>query len=752
MNTVSMALQVNYTKLSREVEVALRVPRVRDSTVRGTAQERVAWEFVLHHFPDNGYYSTLDTLLVQYTPRVCVVSPDLVPSELKKVVNLLESHQIEHERAPKKVWFRDTEIETDICRLIGVEKTALNIEQRYNALSGLIKYLELMSNPNHFGAHALVSRDLTSVMQLDGTAISALNLLPEEQSNVEFSSLFHVLNRGKTPMGNRLLNRWIRMPLLDPVEIARRHAIVSLFVEQSSICNELLDEGMKFIPDFEKLAHRLLHRLKTITLDDLVALYDAIVDILPRIDAILTSNDELSPLMTPYHEKLQQILSNFAQYVAMIEQVVDLKARPNVIINPQHDEELSELKEQWDVISDRIEQVHLKAQNSIHQDIKCDKDKMREFVFRLTDKKQEKHLASLSDVHICQVLANGIHFNTPELKAVASEHREIRKAYDERQSHLVESTKEIAVTYIPVIEAASQVLAELDVLLGFAQAAAFAGDGYCCPQISENEIDIKGSRHPCLELQDAMSFIPNAFTFDDVNSRFQIVTGPNMGGKSTYIRQLGMLAVMNQIGSFVPADEAKLPIFDRLLARIGAGDSQQRGVSTFLAEMMQASVILQQATPRSLVIVDELGRGTSTFDGFGLAYAISYHLLTKIRCKCIFATHFHQLTALAQQTGAINKHVTAHTAEGRITMVYQVQPGPCLESFGINVAEMAQFPDSVLNLAKRKAEELQLFEEKQPEDSNTAIEIHEKLHAFAQLPLDQYDQTQVMQKLRTLIQ
>jgi DNA mismatch repair protein MSH2 len=264
------------------------------------------------------------------------------------------------------------------------------------------------------------------------------------------------------------------------------------------------------------------------------------------------------------------------------------------------------------------------------------------------------------------------------------------------------------------LEATSSIVSELDVLLGFAHAACHAGTGYCRPEMVEkgDTVFLTKSRHPCVELQDHVNFIPNDYEIRRSNSRFQLITGPNMGGKSTYIRQLGTIVVMAQIGSFVPAEVARLPIFDKLLVRVGAGDLQQRGVSTFMMEMLEASSILHKATNRSLVIIDELGRGTSTYDGFGLAWAISEYLLTKVHAMCLFATHFHELTALEKKfpDGFCNKHVSAYTDTKEITMIYQVQHGPCMESFGVHVAKLAGFPDQVLQVAKRKSDELEKVE------------------------------------------
>ncbi|KAF8819359.1 MutS domain V domain-containing protein, partial [Cardiosporidium cionae] len=325
---------------------------------------------------------------------------------------------------------------------------------------------------------------------------------------------------------------------------------------------------------------------------------------------------------------------------------------------------------------------------------------------------------------------------------------------------LVEKSLTIASTYWPMVEKLADVLSLVDILASFALVSSSAPSPYIRPEIprkgmrsinyfmhlvdiGDKTVENKGikmgcfsnlhlvaSRHALLEMQpQCKAFIANDVCMDPVSSRLHVITGPNMGGKSTYIRQVALTVLLCQIGCFVPCQSARIPIFSQIMCRVGASDSQLRGVSTFLAEMIEAAAILNTANATSLVLVDELGRGTSTFEGFGLAWAIAKHLLEEIKCFCLFATHFHEMGELSNEyEGAVNCHVTAAIVDNKLetkklTFLYQIKENCCDQSYGVAVAKMAGIPEEVrLNLfvvrkAQQKSEELEFIEKWQAENS-----------------------------------
>ncbi|EDN97273.1 hypothetical protein SS1G_11798 [Sclerotinia sclerotiorum 1980 UF-70] len=309
----------------------------------------------------------------------------------------------------------------------------------------------------------------------------------------------------------------------------------------------------------------------------------------------------------------------------------------------------------------------------IEKKIFLENNKIHGWCMRLT-RTEASCIRNKSKYQECQTLKSGVFFTTSKLLSLRREFDQLSENYNRTQTSLVHEVVAVAASYCPVIETLASILAHLDVIVSLAHTSAHAPTSYVRPKMhprGTGSTILKEARHPCMEMQDDVQFITNDVSLVRDESSFLIITGPNMGGKSTYIRQIGVIALMAQIGCFVPCSEAELTIFDCILARVGASDSQLKGVSTFMAEMLETANILKSATSESLIIIDELGRGTSTYDGFGLAWAISEYIVKEI--------------------GAF------------------IEEGICDQSFGIHVAELVKFPKKVINMARRKAEELEDF-------------------------------------------
>lgn len=699
-------------------------------------------ELGVTEFLDNDLYSNFEALLIQLGVKECLVQVDATKkdvelSKLRTIADNCGCAVAERSQAD----FSTKDIEQDLPRLLKDERAAgtlplTELKLAMGAAACLIRYLGVMSDSSNFGQYQLYQHDLTQYMKLDAAALKALNLMPGPRDGAKNMSLYGLLNHCKTPTGSRLLAQWLKQPLMNVHDIERRQQLVEAFVNDTELRQTMQEEHLRAVPDLYRLAKKF--QRKVANLEDVVRAYQVIIRLpgfLSSLEAVMDEQYK-EPLDAEYTDKLRHYTNAFAGLQDMVETTVDLEALDNheFIIKPEFDEALRTIRTRLDKLKRAMESEHTSVGDDLGQDTEkklfLENHKVHGWCFRLTrneagcirQKKQYKEISTQK---------NGVYFTTATLQDKRREFDQLSENYNRTQSGLVNEVVSVASSYVPVIEKLAAVLAHLDVIVAFAHVSVHAPTCYTRPKMhargTGNTI-LKEARHACLEMQDDVSFITNDVALVRDESEFLIITGPNMGGKSTYIRQIGVIALMAQIGCFVPCSEAELTIFDCILARVGASDSQIKGVSTFMAEMLETANILKSATKESLIIIDELGRGTSTYDGFGLAWAISEYIVKEIGAFALFATHFHELTALVDTYPQVqNLHVVAHISEGttdedstvprkrEVTLLYKVEPGFSDQSFGIHVAELVRFPRKVINMAKRKADELEDFAGKHDE-------------------------------------
>ncbi|KAI0399457.1 DNA mismatch repair protein msh-2 [Xylaria palmicola] len=698
-------------------------------------------ELGVSEFLDNDLYSNFEALLIQLGIKECLVQFDKAEEkdvELAKLRQIIDNCGIAVSERPAGD-FGTKDIEQDLARLLKDERSATMLPQTdlklaMGSAAALIRYLNVLQDPSNFGQYQLYQHDLSQFMKLDAAALKALNLMPGARDGSKNMSLFGLLNHCKTPLGSRLLSQWLKQPLMSKEDIENRQQLVEAFVNDTELRQTMQEEHLKSVPDLYRLSKRFQH--KKANLEDVVRAYQVVIRLPGFLGTLEGVMDETykDPLDEAYTNKLKSLSDSLGKLAEMVETTVDLDALDNheFIIKPEFDDSLRIVRRKLDKLRSDMEREFRNAADDLNQEenkkIFLENHKVHGWCMRLT-RTEAGCIRNNSRYQECSTQKNGVYFTTKTLQSHRREFDQLSQTYDRTQSSLVHEVVGVAASYCPVLEQLAGVLAHLDVIVSFAHCSVHAPTSYVRPKIhsrGQGSTILKEARHPCLEMQDDVQFITNDVEMKRDESSFLIITGPNMGGKSTYIRQIGVIALMAQIGCFVPCSEAELTLFDSILARVGASDSQLKGVSTFMAEMLETANILKSATNESLIIIDELGRGTSTYDGFGLAWAISEHIVKEIGCFATFATHFHELTALADQHPQVrNLHVTAHIsgaqqpdgapaadAKREVTLLYKVEPGICDQSFGIHVAELVRFPDKVVRMAKRKADELEDFTSK----------------------------------------
>ena len=587
--------------------------------------------------------------------------------------------------------------------------------------------------------------EIKDFLQMDYATMASLDLTENARTGKKHGSLYWLMDETKTAMGTRLLRRWIQQPLIDKERILKRQDIVQVFLDYFFERSDLAD-SLKGVYDIERLASRVSFG-KT-NPKDLLQLAATLSNV-PQIKGILQGIDH------PVLGQLIENLDDIPELANLIQSAISPDA-PNVItegniIQTGFDETLDKYRVVMRDGTSWIADIEAKerAASGINN-LKIDYNKKDGYYFHVTNSQLE-HVPS----HFFRkaTLKNSERFGTEELARIEGEMLEAREKSANLEYEIFMRIREEAGKYIKRLQSLAQTLATIDVLQSFAAVA--EKQHFVRPEFIERpSIEIDKGRHAVVEkVMGAQTYIPNSISMDE-NVNVQLITGPNMSGKSTYMRQLAIIVIMAQMGSYVSAESAQLPIFDAIFTRIGAADDLVSGQSTFMVEMMEANHAISQATEHSLILFDELGRGTATYDGMALAQAIIEYIHNRTGAKTLFATHYHELTDLSTSlTQLENVHVATLEKDGQVTFLHKIEAGPADKSYGIHVAKIAGLPNDLLMRADQILTRLEEQANEKPSlnPSNKGANDSKENQVSEQISLfTETTESPVLEKLRQL--
>jgi DNA mismatch repair protein MutS len=586
----------------------------------------------------------------------------------------------------------------DHFRLLSLDGCGLEAKPlATGAAAALLHYLRetQRSALDHIEPPSFYSR--SDALVLDATTVRNLELVePLFAGETHDSTLLSVLDRTRTGMGGRLLRRRLLAPSFEASEIeARLDAVQELFA--GTILRSELGKHLTSILDLERLLSKI--SLASAGPREVGALARSLA-VVPLLKLRLAP--ARSERLRNIDQRLDEIVEVREGILSALSDELPANLADGGAIRDGYDARLDELRDISRNSKTYLAQIEVRERG--RTGIGSLKVRFNNvFGYYLEISKSNLDLAP-ADYERKQTLVNAERFTTPELKELEGKILEAEEKILTLEREIFETLRAMACLHAGRIKATAAAVAELDVTVALAEVA--AENRYTRPRFSESgEMRVVGGRHPVIEKlteRDAQRFIPNDIYFHPETEFIAVITGPNMGGKSTYLRQTALIAILAQTGSFVPAESALLPIVDRVFTRIGAADNLARGRSTFMVEMTETAVILNTATAQSLIVLDEIGRGTSTYDGLALAWAVVEHIHRNIRAKTLFATHYHELTELASQLeGVRNLHVSVREAGDQILFLRRVEPGAADKSYGIEVARLAALPMSVIERARQ---------------------------------------------------
>lgn len=565
------------------------------------------------------------------------------------------------------------------------------------AAGAILAYVRETQKSNMPHINKLTPYTVEQFMVIDEVTRTNLEMLETLHQRSKKGSLLGHLDKTQTPMGGRKLKHWLLYPLLDPNEIALRHDAVEVFYTHSPV-RQQLRESLRQIRDMERLNGKVSGFIATPR--DLTLLRESL-DKVPHLVGALSLLGESGLKLQHIHETLIPLPDVAEDIFTCLVDEAPNATKDGGYIRDGFNAELDRLRDVAANGKDHILKMEASEREATGiQSLKIKFNKVFGYYIEVT--KPNVHLVPEDRYIRKQTMTNHERYITEELKEFEEEILGAQEKSLKLELELFHQLRERVALRSNDIARLADAVAYLDVLVSFAEQA--INQGYCRPDITPGtELEIIAGRHPVVEsLMRAGEFVPNDLSMPPERSRFVLLTGPNMAGKSTIMRQIAVIALMAQMGSFVPADKVTLGLCDRIFTRVGASDNLAGGQSTFMVEMTETANILHNATDRSLVILDEIGRGTSTFDGISIAWAVAEHLHNRIGCRTMFATHYHELTELEMALSHLrNMNVAINEWQGEILFLHKLVEGGSNRSYGIQVARLAGLPKSVVRRSHR---------------------------------------------------
>lgn len=643
-------------------------------------------------------------------------------------------------------FFESTDFEAKILKQF--EKgllSELNLNTRpccVRAVGAMLVYLEHTQKTSLTYINTLSAYEINQYMDIDAATRRNLEITETMRDKTKRGSLLWVLDNTKTSMGARLLKQWVEKPLVNPIEINKRLYSVKELTDNIMLCDDLA-AVLSSTYDISRIISRL--SLGTAGPRDFIALKLTIAR-LPELEYVLSSAK--SPMLADMRAGFDIMDDVYGLIDRAIMDEPPALLRDGDVIKEGFNEEIDKLRlamrdgKKWlaDLEAEEKEKTGI-------QKLKVSYNKVFGYYIEVT----KSNIKDVPDYYIRkQTLANCERYITPKLKEIENTILGAGEKIGALEAHVFEQVRERLASEVERLKRAANIIATSDVLLSLAQAA--YKNNFVMPEISESgAIEITEGRHPVVEkMMKSAMFVPNDTRLNTDDDRMLIITGPNMAGKSTYMRQVAIITLMAQIGSFVPAKSAKIGVVDKIFTRVGASDDIASGQSTFMLEMTEVSHILRNATNKSLIILDEIGRGTSTFDGLSIAWAVAeyVHNKKKIGAKTLFATHYHELTDLEESLDGVKNYRIAVKKRGDdITFLRKIVRGGADDSYGIEVAALAGVPKEVINGAKKILQKIENDEiiieksAKKPEKTTDQIDFGDTLAKEITAELKEMDVT-----------